>query len=75
MKSIGNGTSTSIWADRWIIDDVPQRPINIKLIIDLNLKVFSLITTHGECDLQLLNEFFPPCYVMRFRSFPPEINL
>lgn len=41
---------------RWIIDDVPQRPINIELMINLNLKVSSLITTHGECDLQLLNE-------------------
>lgn len=75
MKSIGDGKTTGIWSDKWVFDGAPRRPINKEMMIDLNLKVSSLITPHGEWDVQLLNEFFPPCDVTRIRSFPPEMNL
>ncbi|EOA29076.1 hypothetical protein CARUB_v10025338mg [Capsella rubella] len=39
------------------------------------LKVSSLITPQGEWDLQLLNEVFPPCDVIRICSFPPAVEL
>ncbi|KAG7558954.1 Ribonuclease H domain [Arabidopsis thaliana x Arabidopsis arenosa] len=75
MKSIGDGKDTSIWVDKWIADDFPRRPINKHLMIDLNLKVSSLITSQGDWNIQLLNEFFPPCDVIKIRSFPPEMSL
>ena len=48
IKSIGNGRSTSIWSENWIMDDVLRRPVNRQLLIDANLKVSSLFDSPGE---------------------------
>ncbi|XP_020883444.1 uncharacterized protein LOC110229040 [Arabidopsis lyrata subsp. lyrata] len=75
MKSIGNGQDTSIWADKWIVDDYPRRPINKELFMDLNLRVASLITPQGEWNLPRMQQLFPPGDVIQISSFPPAVNL
>ncbi|KAG7551546.1 Reverse transcriptase zinc-binding domain [Arabidopsis thaliana x Arabidopsis arenosa] len=75
MKAIGNGQTTNIWIDKWIFDGIPRRPMNKESLMDISLKVSSLITVHGDWNSQLLNEFFPPCDVIKIRSFPPEPSL
>lgn len=44
-------------------------------LLDLNMKVSSLMTPQGEWNLHILNELFPPGDVTRIRSFPPEPTL
>lgn len=75
IKSIGDGHNTFIWADKWVFDEVPRRPINKETMIDLNLKVAHLMTSQGEWNLHLLNELFPLGDVVRIRLFPPAPNL
>lgn len=54
MKNIGNGMDTSVWIDKWIMDDKPRRPINKETFMDLNLKVSNLIGEDGRwCKLRL----------------------
>ncbi|KAG7572529.1 hypothetical protein ISN44_As09g008890 [Arabidopsis suecica] len=75
MKTIGDGKNTSVWVDKWILDTYPRRPINKELMMDLNLKVSSLISSQGEWDVLRLTELFPPCDVTHIRSFPPEVSV
>ncbi|KAG7552930.1 Reverse transcriptase domain [Arabidopsis thaliana x Arabidopsis arenosa] len=75
MKTIGNGQDTSVWADKWIHDDYPRRPINRELLMDLNLRVSSLITTQGDWDVSRLQQLFPREDVIQICSFPPAVNL
>ncbi|KAG7588319.1 Ribonuclease H domain [Arabidopsis suecica] len=75
MKAIGNGQSTSVWIDKWLFDGVPRSPMNKESLMDISLKVSSLITIHGEWNSPLLNELFPPCDVNHIRSFPPVTSM
>lgn len=75
MKTIGDGTDTFIWVDKWVFDDVPRRPVNKEPMIELTLRVAHLINDQGEWDLFLLNKLFPPCDVARICSYPPAHNL
>ncbi|KAG7588389.1 Reverse transcriptase zinc-binding domain [Arabidopsis suecica] len=70
-----NVLGSNVWVDKWILDTFPRRPINKELMMDLNLKVSSLITAQGEWNVPRLNELFPPCDVTHIRSFPPEVSL
>ena len=72
IKTIGNGQSTGVWTDKWLVDRFPRRPINNELLMDLELKVSSLITAQGKWNLELLNKLFPASDVIQIRSFPPE---
>ncbi|KAG7585602.1 Ribonuclease H domain [Arabidopsis thaliana x Arabidopsis arenosa] len=75
MKTIGNGQDTYVWADKWILDDFPRRPINKELMMDINLKVSSLITPQGVWNKCLLHTLFPQEDVTAICSFPPAVNL
>ncbi|KAG7536410.1 Reverse transcriptase domain [Arabidopsis suecica] len=72
MKVIGNGQSTNIWIDKWLFDGCPRRPMNKESLMDISLKVSSLITLQGDWNLPLLHEFFPPADVIQISSFPPD---
>lgn len=72
MKVIGNGQSTNIWIDKWLFEDCPRRPMNKESLMDISLKVSSLITLQGDWNLPLLHEFFPPTDVIQISSFPPD---
>lgn len=71
IKSIGNVESTYIWGDKWIMDEIPRRPVNKQILIDINLKVSSLIDGTGNWRIDLLSEFFPPNEVVRIRQMTP----
>ncbi|XP_013617019.1 PREDICTED: uncharacterized mitochondrial protein AtMg00310-like [Brassica oleracea var. oleracea] len=42
VGSIGDGQSTLVWSQKWIMDEVMRRPINKEMMIDVNLKVSAL---------------------------------
>ncbi|XP_023644256.1 uncharacterized protein LOC111832150 [Capsella rubella] len=75
MKSIGNGANTSVWLDKWVLDDVPRRPYNKESRMNLNMKVADLITSQGEWDTSILQEHFLPCDITKISSFPPSFEL
>lgn len=75
IKSIGNGSSTHIWINKWILDDLPRRSIIKERQLDLNLKVSSLITDQGTWDQGRLLKLFPSCDVVKINSFPPAVEL
>lgn len=71
IKSIGNGRSTSVWGEKWIMDEVPRRPVNRQTLIDVNLQVSSLIENTGEWNTDMFTELFPPNEVFRIKQMPP----
>ncbi|KAL0728180.1 hypothetical protein Bca4012_024273 [Brassica carinata] len=71
IKSIGNGESTFIWSERWIMDSCPRQPVNKELNIDVNIKVNSLIDDNSEWKMDVLNELFPINEVRRIRRTQP----
>ncbi|KAG7593406.1 Reverse transcriptase domain [Arabidopsis thaliana x Arabidopsis arenosa] len=72
MKTIGNGQSTYVWVDKWLFDGIPRRPINKETLMDISLRVSSLITPQGEWNVPRLTELFTSEDVMHIRSFPPS---
>lgn len=71
IKSIGNGRSTTVWGDKWILDEVPRRPVNRQSLIDVNLKVSSLLDNSGQWNSDMLIELFPPNEVVRIKQMIP----
>ncbi|KAL0682269.1 hypothetical protein Bca4012_049116 [Brassica carinata] len=60
-----------VWGDKWIMDTVPRRPVNRQALIDVNLKVSSLVGTSGTWNLELLMDFFRLNEVDRIKSMVP----
>ncbi|KAG7567399.1 Ribonuclease H domain [Arabidopsis thaliana x Arabidopsis arenosa] len=75
MKTIGNGQDTYVWADKWILDTYPRRPINKELMMDIDLKVSALITPQGSWNRPLLASLIPEGDVIKICSFPPALHL
>lgn len=65
VRLIGNGSSTYVCSQSWIIDDYPRRPINKERELDVNLRVSSLFGTNGQCDVIELQQLFPENEVTR----------
>ena len=59
IRSIGDGQSTLVWSQKWIMDEVPRRPINKEMMIDVNLKVSDLKLNENQWDGDKLQEIFP----------------
>lgn len=59
LKSIGDGRSTSVWTEKWIMDETPRRPINKQLCYDVNLRVSALVNENGRWNEIFLQELFP----------------
>ncbi|XP_024006886.1 uncharacterized protein LOC112083394 [Eutrema salsugineum] len=70
MKSIGNGVTTHVWMEKWILDDHPRRPVNREIFMDLELKVSSLISPDGKWIPNRVNELFPPADAARIMDMP-----
>ncbi|XP_056855145.1 uncharacterized protein LOC130504548 [Raphanus sativus] len=70
IKSIGDGASTFVWSEKWIMDDTPRRPVSKQIIFDANLKVSALINSDGSWNVNLLNELFPINEVQRITQLP-----
>ena len=48
VTRIGNGTSTNVWWDKWIIDYVPRTPdYGPESLVDLTLKVDDLLDSQA----------------------------
>lgn len=62
VQSIGDGTSTNVWWDKWIIDKVPRSPnYRADSVVDLTLKVENLIDQQsGSWDESLVRQTFSP---------------
>lgn len=71
IKSIGNGSSTIVWGDKWIMDVVPRRPVNKQILIDVNLKFSALMDETCNWNSELLVDLFPPNEVARIRQITP----
>ena len=71
VKSIGNGNSTSIWCEKWIMDEIPRCPVNRQIRIDAHLKVSSLLSSPGVWNEEKLTELFPPNEVHRIKQMVP----
>lgn len=70
IKSIGNGQATHVWSQNWIMDDVPRRPINKEAVIDVDMKVSSLIQEERQWDVLKLHNLFPINDVQRILQLP-----
>lgn len=68
VKSIGDGKNTYVWSDKWILDDVPRRPVNKQISKDVNLRVSELIGDDGKWKIDTLEELFPPNEVQRIKQ-------
>lgn len=67
MKSIGDGKDTFVWADKWIFDEVPRRPMNKQRSYDVNLRVADLIGDDGWWKTDTSRELFPPNEVQQIQ--------
>lgn len=65
IRSIGNGTSTYVWSQNWIMDNGPRRPINKQRDTDVNLRVAALMGSDGQWDVNKLQLLFPENEVTR----------
>ncbi|XP_013679317.2 uncharacterized protein LOC106383806 [Brassica napus] len=70
IRSIGDGQSTLVWSQKWIMDEVPRRPINKEMMIDVNLKVSDLKLNENQWDGDKLQEIFPINEVNRILHMP-----
>ncbi|KAL1218234.1 hypothetical protein V5N11_000861 [Cardamine amara subsp. amara] len=73
MKSMGDGTSTRVWLDKWVMDTEPRRPMD-KTSMNLRLLVSDLVTDQDSWDLMKLNEMFLRVDVDRIMSYQPKKN-
>ena len=73
IKSIGNGRSTFVWSENWIMDSTPRRPVSCQLLFDVTLKVSALIDSLGSWNLERLVELFPPNEVQRIKQMTPGV--
>lgn len=73
LKSvIGDGKDTLVWIDKWIFDECARRPVGLHSLMNINLKVASLIDCHsGLWNISLLRRLFHYDDVMRILSTPP----
>ena len=62
VQSIGDGSSTNVWWDKWIIDKIPRCPnYRENSVVDLTLKVEDLFDHHtGTWNENLLRQTFSP---------------
>lgn len=65
IKSIGDETTTSMLSQKWVMDEIPRWEINKETVIDVNLKVSSLIQDEGQWDGDKLKSLFPVNEVTR----------
>ena len=56
---MGDGRNSRVWSDNWYLDPLPRRPVNKKILFDVQLKVSSLLDREGKWRIKLLEEFFP----------------
>lgn len=70
MKSIGDGTSTKVWLEKWVMDSHPRRPFNKQSLIDLELEVSSLLTPAKTWREDVIHELFPAADAKRIISLP-----
>ncbi|XP_018453816.1 uncharacterized protein LOC130507525 [Raphanus sativus] len=68
IRSIGNGRSTYVWSQSWIMDDCPRRPVNKQREIDVNLRVESLLDDNHQWNVEKLQTLFPENEVARIRQ-------
>ncbi|XP_018453887.1 uncharacterized protein LOC108825041 [Raphanus sativus] len=68
IRSIGNGRSTYVWSQSWIMDECPRRPINKQREIDVNLRVESLLDETHQWNVEKLQTLFPENEVTRIRQ-------
>ncbi|XP_013674098.1 uncharacterized protein LOC106378528 [Brassica napus] len=68
IRSIGDGRDTHVWTDKWILDEVPRRPVNKQPCFDVNLRVSELIGEDGKWKMELLQQLFPPNEVDRIKQ-------
>ncbi|XP_009127418.1 uncharacterized protein LOC103852254 [Brassica rapa] len=59
IRSIGDGQTTLVWSQKWIMDDIPRRPINKEVCFDVNLKVSTLKLNEKQWDKDKLQTLFP----------------
>lgn len=59
VKSIGKGSTTLVWQDKWIFDECPRRAVNKQIFMNFNLKVSELFDSSGKWNMELLSELFP----------------
>lgn len=73
LKSvIGDGKNTLIWIDKWIFDECARRPVGIQSLMNINLKVASLIDLQsGMWNVRILKNLFHHTDVARIVSTPP----
>lgn len=65
IKSIGNGQSSLVWLDKWIMDEDPRRPVNKQILYDVNLRVKDLLDQNNNWRLEMLVDLFPENEVKR----------
>lgn len=70
MKSLGNSSNTFVWSEKWIMDDVPRRPVNKQTLSNVMLKVSEIIYGDGKWRADLLMELFPENEVKRISAIP-----
>lgn len=70
MKSIGDGTKTKVWLEKWVMDSHPRRPMNKQSLIDLNLDVSSLLTQAKTWRGDVVKDLFPPEDAARIMIMP-----
>lgn len=70
IKSIGNGQTTKLWFEKWIMDEYPRALINHQSIIDLTLDVADLISPEAKWKTNRIHELFPPTEANRILKIP-----
>lgn len=76
VRKIGNGATTNVWAENWIIDTVPRPPVyRADSDIDLTLKVSDLlIGNSGRWNRELLLDTFVSEDAERILSLKPQMG-
>lgn len=76
VRKIGNGTSSNVWGEKWIIDIIPRPPMykeNITTNLALNVSDL-LIQGTSMWNLNLLFQTFTPEDVERIMMIRPCVN-
>lgn len=74
VRNIGNGTSSNVWGEKWIIDTIPRPPMykeSITMNLALNVSDL-LIEGTSMWNQNLLFQTFTPEDVERIMMIRPE---
>lgn len=71
IRSIGDGSNTYVWSDKWIMESQPRHPVNKQRNIDVLQRDSTLIDESGNWKMDVLNSLFTTNEIKHIQRIMP----